>query len=92
MRISFDAGKRLSNIAKHGIDFDTAQEVFDHPSIEIPDRRFDYGEDRFRTIGHLRGRIAMVVWTADAGGRRIISMRKTNEREQKLYADRFGTP
>ncbi len=54
MRISFDAGKRLSNIAKHGSDFDTAQEVFDHPSIEIPDRRFDYGEDRFRTIGHLR--------------------------------------
>ncbi|MFL0413357.1 hypothetical protein [uncultured Sphingomonas sp.] len=32
----------------------------------------------------------VIVWTATSGGRRIISMRKANEREQARYRQRLG--
>jgi hypothetical protein len=36
--------------------------------------------------------MVVVVWTPRDGGRRIISMRKANESEQKLYGPRLGRP
>ena len=65
-----------------------AGEVFSGPTLTVPsDRR---GEDRFFTIGLLNGRMVVVVWTPRDGGRRIISMRKAHEPEQKLYGRRLG--
>ena len=58
-----------------------AGEVFTGATLTVEDDRH-YGEDRFITIGFL-----------DDGDsrtpRRIISMRKANEREQALYTPRF---
>jgi uncharacterized protein len=43
-----------------------------------------------QTVGHLAGRMMMVVWTPRGKKtRRIISMRKCNEREQARYRDRL---
>ena len=46
-----------------------------------PDDRRDYGEPRFTTVGVLDGRAVVLVWTPRDKARRIISMRKVNERE-----------
>jgi len=46
----------------------------------------DYEEDRFITVGWLQARLVVLVWTPRGEVRRIISMRKANDREQTLYA------
>jgi uncharacterized DUF497 family protein len=58
--------------------------------LDVEDRRQDYGELRMLTIGYLAGRMVMVVWTPRGKAtRRIISMRKCNDREQARYRDRL---
>jgi len=43
-------------------------EVFAGATLVIEDRRADYEERRFQTIGFLAGRMVMVVWTPQRGG------------------------
>ncbi len=67
-----------------------AGRIFDGDVITVPDERRDYGETRFITIGRLDGRMVVTVWTQRDGARRIISLRKANEREQAAYGPRLG--
>ena len=62
-----------------------AAEVFADAVITVADTRLDYGEDRFMTVGYLKGRMVIVIWTMRGTSRRIISLRKANEREQDAY-------
>jgi uncharacterized protein len=55
----------------------------------IDDRR-DYGELRFISVGRLEGRIVIIVWTPRGRARRVISMRKANEREIKRLAPQLA--
>jgi hypothetical protein len=64
--------------------------VFAGRTLDVEDRRRDYGETRIQTIGRLDGRMVMVVWTPKGRAtRRIISMRKCNDKEQARYRDRL---
>jgi hypothetical protein len=90
MKITFDEAKRARTLVERGLDFSQATEVFAGPTIDIEDLRFDYREIRMMSVGHLRGRMVIVVWTQVDDTRRIISMRKANGREQARYRERFG--
>jgi uncharacterized DUF497 family protein len=57
----WDEKKRLSNLAKHGIDFLDAARVFDGPTREREEQRRDYGEERFSVVGDANGRLLYVV-------------------------------
>jgi uncharacterized DUF497 family protein len=59
--MTFDPDKRDSCLGDRSLDFADAIEVFAGLTIDIPDRRRDYGEERFTTAGHLRGRMVIVV-------------------------------
>ena len=59
-------------------------------TVTAEDARFDYGEPRLTTVGVLRGRMVIVVWTPRGEVRRIISMRKANEREIARFAQALG--
>ena len=85
MRITFDAVKREKTLRERGLDFARAREVFDGLTITLPDQRQDYGEPRFITAGWLDERLIVLVWTPRGLARRIISMRKANEREIDKY-------
>lgn len=85
MRITFDPAKRDATLAERGLDFADAAEVFAGPTADLPDTRFPYPEPRTVSFGYLRGRLVVVVWTSAEGGRRVISMRKANDREQRRY-------
>lgn len=50
------------------------------------DDRRDYGEPRFISAGTLDERVVIIVWTPRGRARRVISMRKANEREIKKLA------
>lgn len=56
----------------------------------MEDDREDYGEIRTITVGWLDADVVAIVWTERGAARRIISMRKCNERERKRYSAFVG--
>jgi uncharacterized protein len=90
MEISYDPAKRATTLEERGLDFVDAPEVFSGPVFELADDRFDYGEERYITIGMLRGRMVVLVWTPRGAARHIISMRKANDREQARFQARIS--
>jgi uncharacterized protein len=91
MRISFDPAKRARAFEERGLAFEDAAHVFEgERRVEFEDVRFDYGEERWVTVGFLAGRMVIVIWTPRGDARHVISMRKANAREQGLYRERLG--
>ena len=86
MAIGFDSAKRAQTLADRGLDFADAWRVIDGVKYQFVDDRHDYGEERITTIGFLRERMVVVVWTQRGEDRHVISMRKANQREQARYA------
>jgi len=86
MNFEWDSEKYKENIAKHGIAFEYATLVFDDPhNIKRIDDRRDYKEIRCQTIGNTGKHILFIVWTLRDGDIRIISARKANKKEQRIY-------
>nr|WP_315259075.1 BrnT family toxin [uncultured Duganella sp.] len=90
MRITFDSVKREKTLVERGLDFVRAKEVFEGVTVTTDDDRLDYGERCRVTVGYLDGRIVVVVWTPRGQARRIISMRKANEREIAKFDQDLG--
>lgn len=86
MNLEFDHDKRDKTLQERGLDFARAAEAFVGVHFTGQDTRVDYVEDRFITVGWLDARLVVLVWTPCGEVRRIISMRKANEREKALYA------
>jgi len=63
--------------------------VFASLLTENADTRFDYGEERRITVGLLRDRMVVVVWTWRGEDRHVISMRKANERERVRFGGKL---
>jgi hypothetical protein len=71
-----------------GFDFFFARKVFQSDAYaEWEDRRRDYGEPRFISIGEIAGEIWAVVWTPRGDVRRIISARRASRQERKRLDD-----
>ena len=89
MKIEFDPAKRNATLQIRGLDMARAPDVFAGATLTVEDNRKDYGEPRYITIGFLATRMVILAWTQRGKVRRIISMRKANEREQAVYGSRF---
>ena len=57
MVIEFDAEKREKTLVERGLDFADSAKVFAGLHFVARDDRFDYGEERFITVGYLVDRI-----------------------------------
>lgn len=90
MDITFDPEKREATLTNRGLDFADAAVVFAGPVVEYADDRFDYGEERIVTVGQLRGRVVVVVWTDRDPAAHIISMRYATKGEANDYFRRMG--
>lgn len=86
----WDEDKRLTNIRNHAIDFMDAITIFDSETVTIEDNRFEYGEQRFITLGLLRGRVIVVVHTERKFTTRVISARKATKNEQIIYFEKIS--
>ena len=70
----WDEAKNRRNIKDHGIAFDDAKRIFESPTVERIDDRFEYGEVRVYAIGLVNGLEITVIYTdCDDDERRIIS-------------------
>ena len=90
MDFIWDENKRKTNIRKRGLDFADAQIVFAGTTFTFEDDRFDYGEQRFITMGLLRGVVVVIAHTERGEAVRIISMRKAIKHEQERFFQNFS--
>ena len=80
LKFEWDEDKRQSNVAKHGIDFEEAAEIFDGRMTVTMDSTFP-SEARLLTIGRRLGDTITVVWTWRGETIRIISARRSRRNE-----------
>jgi uncharacterized protein len=86
MRYSWDKRKNQRNISRHGIAFEDAQRIFEGPTVEKVDDRFDYGETRIYAIGLVNGLEITLVYTDKSDDeRRIISAWRSEPHERHYY-------
>jgi len=84
MHYEFDSQKSELNKTKHGIDFVSAQLLWEDPArVVIPARTSD--EPRFLLIGKISGRYWSAVFTLRGQAIRIISVRPSRKEEVEIY-------
>ncbi|TAL27514.1 MAG: BrnT family toxin [Nitrospirae bacterium] len=84
MKFEWDGAKSKANREKHGIDFETAKDLWldeDRIDIEAPHPV----EKRKIIIAKLHGRLWTAVYTMRSSAIRMISVRHSREKEEKLY-------
>ncbi len=87
MRIAFDPAKNERNIAERSLSFERVADLDWETAVAVEDDRKDYGERRVRVMARLGARLHIAVVTYRGDAIRVISFRKANTREIKLYAD-----
>ena len=84
MEFEWDEKKSRSNKSKHGIDFNTAAELWsDQDRIEI--QTTFPAENRKALIGKIGGKLWTTIFTRRVDAIRIISVRRARKEETKLY-------
>jgi uncharacterized DUF497 family protein len=89
IKYEWDEKKNQTNREKHGLCFEDAEYVFLGETVSFKDDREDYGEERFITMGQLESRVVILIHSQRYLVTRMISMRKANEREKKIYFQRL---
>lgn len=91
MPFDWDENKNQLNIEKHKLDFEDAKELFLNGTLwKTEDKRAEYKEARFVGFGYVKNRLMNIVYTKRTPDIiRIISFRKANQREVKMYERNF---
>lgn len=89
MEITYDPAKEAANVAKHGVSLALAAELEWESAVVWTDTRRDYGEPRQSAMVLLGERLYFVAFVDRAEVRRVISLRKANNREKVRYAELF---
>ncbi len=86
MEFEWDETKNEICFRDRGFDFAYAVRAFFDPDRIIhPDTRHSYGENRYQLMGMIDNRLFVVIYTYRNDVIQIISARKANSREVKLY-------
>ena len=86
MRYTWSRAKNRRNLRLHGIAFKDAVRIFEGQTLERPDDRFDYGEDRVYAIGVVNGlEITVIYADTETDERRIISAWRSEPHERRRY-------
>ena len=85
VRFTWHEPKRQATLNRRGLDFADAELVFAGATFTFEDDREDYPEQRWVTLGLLRGTVVVLVHSESEGEIRIISMRKADKDEQLLF-------
>lgn len=90
MQFVWDEHKNKANLRKHKVSFETAKLVFEDPMHFSIQDRYEANEDRWQTIGLVKGVVLLLVAhtmeeTPTDEVIRIISARKATKAESKRY-------
>lgn len=87
MQFEWDSNKEKINLKKHGISFNEAKQALTCGLVVILKEDSDSGEERYVYLGickKLNVLVVVVVYPEETKTR-IISARKANKRERKIY-------
>lgn len=85
MKVIFDEAKDVLNKNKHGLSLSEATKLEWDDALIWQDTRRDYSEARMIALGAIGERLYCVVYVDREDVRRVISLRKANNKEKKLY-------
>jgi uncharacterized DUF497 family protein len=81
-----ESDKDAANVRRHRIAFQDAARIFDGPTVERIDNRFEYGEVRTYAIGLINGIEITVIYTHRAPDERhIISAWRSEPHERRYF-------
>lgn len=88
MDIAFDTAKDAINIDKHGVSLAFGAAVFeDEGAIFISSLRPIDGEERWKAIGMVDGKLWTAIYVMRGEVVRFISVRRSNDGERRAYRD-----
>ena len=86
MRFTWNPEKNRINVRRHRLAFQDAARIFESPTVERVDDRFDYGETRIYIIGLVNGIEVTVIYTdRNHGERHLISAWRSEPHERRYY-------
>lgn len=86
MEHEFDISKDMVNIAKHGVSLGFGASIFADPdNLLLSASRVEDGEQRYKIIGEVNGRLWTAIFTMRGEKTRFISVRKSNDKEVRTY-------
>jgi uncharacterized protein len=84
--VEFDPAKDRANVSRHGVSLAFGARIFeDDDHLVIPSIRPGDGEERFKVIGVVEGRMFTAVFTWRGDSPRFISVRRSNRGEERAY-------
>ena len=86
MNEPFDPGKDAINRERHGLSLAFGDRIMeDEAHLIIPSIRAQDGEERFKAVGRVEGKLHAAVFTWRNGRARFISVRRSNAGEGRAY-------
>lgn len=86
MEIEFDTNKDAANQHKHGVSLSFGAKIFDDPNmLVVPTVRPEDGEERYKAIGMIDGKLWSAVHVYRGDAVRFLSVRRSNANEQGIY-------
>lgn len=87
MSPEFDPEKRARTLRTRGLDFAEADRLWNAGQITLTVETYP-GTDavRYHTMGKIADGVIVVIWTPRGDERRVISMRKANAKERRIFA------
>ena len=87
MEFEYNSNKSSLNKKKHGIDFEGAKAIWEADNIVLP--AVTKGEKRYMVIGKIKERLYSCIFTIRKEKIRIISCRKTRDKEERIYYEKI---
>jgi uncharacterized DUF497 family protein len=86
MQFTWDPEKNAINVRRHRIALQDAARIFEGPTVERTDDRFEYGEIRIYAIGLVNGVEVTVIYTdRDDDQRHLISAWRAEPHERRYF-------
>ena len=90
LEFEWSEAKRQKALAERKLDFADAFLFFDgRPVIHQPTPRD--GEERWKSTAQISGRFFTIVWMWRDDVKRIISMRRSHEQEERRFRETYGS-
>jgi uncharacterized DUF497 family protein len=86
-KFTYDEAKRRGTLRKHKIDFRDIERVFDGPNVDDYDDAHSEGEERWRRLVWLGGRVVVVVYTEQGDHIRLITAFDAAPEETKRFIE-----
>jgi len=87
MEFEYNTNKSAANKKKHGVTFEEAKILWARDNVILP--AITKGEQRYMIIGKIGPNLYSCIFTARREKIRIISCRRTRDKERRIYHEKI---